>query len=98
MGQVDPGRIAGSFVRVEHEALAHHDLGLVPREGADTQLGALQVDQDRHRRADALLDPAQERDALGEGVPGQVAHVDAEHVGPRLVQPAYHVLRVGGWA
>lgn len=58
MGQADAARVARRRVEIEPESRARRDLLCTVGEGADAQLGALQVGEDRDRPADLGLDLA----------------------------------------
>jgi len=57
-------------------------------EGADPQLGSLQVDDDADRPPGLLLDPPDQVVALLVILMGSVAEIEPEHVGSRLEQGA----------
>ena len=59
-------------------------------ERAQAQLRSLQIDQDADRPAVAALDIADGRDQFAHLVMRGVAHIDAEHIGAGLEQPADH--------
>ena len=95
MGQLDAGGVARLRVVVEHERLAGRQDDRVPREGADAELGALQVDQDADRALAVALDLADGRHQPAHGRVVGVAHVDAEDVGAGVEQTPDRLL-VGG--
>ncbi len=92
MGQLDARRIAGLGRAVEDEALAERQVDGRLGEGADAQLGSLQVDEDADRVAFLGLDRADGRHQLAHEVVAGVAHVDAEHVRARAEQLRDHRL------
>lgn len=86
MRQEDALGVARRRVAVEREGRVVGKLDGAIGEGADAQLGALQVGQDGDRTADPVLDGADTPHHGPHEVVVGVAHVDAENVGPSLVQ------------
>ncbi|MOA32648.1 hypothetical protein D3C78_1538860 [compost metagenome] len=86
MRQVDAGAVARGGIAVEHEYIARAHRDLAGGEGADAQLRALQVGQDRDRAASFGLDLAHGIVARAVVFVRAVAEVQPEHVGARLEQ------------
>jgi hypothetical protein len=98
VGQADAGCITRGFVHVEAERVAGLDGDVICREGADAQLGALQVDHDGDGAGVLLLDGADVFVTRLEVVVIGVAHVDAEHINTGEKQLLDHLRRGRGRA
>ena len=98
VGQAHAFIVARRRITVEREVGAVLDEGLAALEGADAQLGPLQIAQDRDRAHQVLFDRAHVGDGLAVGVMVAMAHVDAEGVGPPLDQLGDGLLVAAGRA
>ena len=98
MRQRDAGDVAIELLTMEGELRADLQEDRTIGEGADAQLGALQVGEDADGAAGLGLDLANGRHVVAQLLVVGVAHVDAEAVRTRLVEPGDHVLVGGGGA
>ncbi len=88
MRQLHALGVAGRRIGIEREILALVDFRRAVLEGAEPQLRPLQVDQNADRPAVLGLDFADVRHQFAHPLVRGVAHIDAEHVGAGLEQPA----------
>ena len=95
MGQGNAPRRRRCGVEVEAQLLAHRQLHRPLGEGAEAELGPLQVHQDGDGMLVMLLERAQLLDPLAMVFVHAVAEVEAEHVGAGLEQSA-QALGAGG--
>ena len=95
MRQVGALCIARGRIAIEHETVALRHHGLAADEGAEPQLGTLQIDQDADRPAGVLLEAADRRHQFAHAVLAGVTHIDAEDVGAGRKQLRDHA-GVGG--
>ena len=76
-------------IGIEGEALAARELDTVAGEGADAQLGTLEVGKDADRPIEAFLELADGEDPFAHRLAGGMAHVDTEHVDARAEKLAH---------
>src|SRR5690606_14134408 len=96
MRKMDPAGIAWFRIVIEGEFLADFKRSLLFREGADTQLGALEIGQYGDRPFDAPLHIANAGDQRAHRIMVGVAHIDAEDIGARFIELFDHRLVGGG--
>ena len=88
--KLDPGRVAERGIAIERETVPGRDRCRPAVEIADPELGALQVEQDRRRPPELLLERADRHHQRGLVGLVAVAHVDPEGVGPGTHQRLDH--------
>ena len=86
------------FREIEAELRTFDELFLTVLEHTHTQLWALKVGQNANRAVEIGLNLTNDPMAFCNLVLRAVAHVQAEHVCPRFVQCADHLISVGGRA
>ena len=86
MRQLHAGRIARGLVIVEPEGLTFLEHDGIVFELADSELGALQIDQDADRAFDLFLDPPDAGDGFGHQLMAGMAHIDTEDIGPGAIE------------
>src|SRR4051812_35768448 len=90
--------VAGSGAVVEREFLAALKDNAVAREAADPELRPLEIRQNRNGAFELRLELTDERNALAQSLPREMAHVQPEHVGASREELADHLGRIGRWA
>ncbi|MBS1166432.1 MAG: hypothetical protein H6R00_2457 [Proteobacteria bacterium] len=98
MRQGDAGDVAVELLTMEGELGADLQEDGTVGEGADAQLGALQIGEDADGAAGLGFDLADGRHVVAQLLVVGVAHVDAEAIRTRLMEPGDHVLVGGGGA
>ncbi|OIQ62965.1 hypothetical protein GALL_554990 [mine drainage metagenome] len=91
MRQVHALYVARCGVEVEAEFLASLQVNAATAEGADPQLGALNVGQDADGAVELFLQLADHGEAGGVVLMRAVGEIQAEHIGAGLKQAGHHL-------
>jgi hypothetical protein len=95
MGEIDAALITGLRIVVEDENVAGTDADFRVAEGADTQLGTLEIDENADGPFLTGLDRTNDIAILFEQIVRGMAHIDAKHVRTGNEQ-FFDLLRGGG--